>query len=116
VPVELKPGVGVKNLTVVKYFAPSAFNPDHAKLIARSDKAQGMAINMYSAWWSLVVSIVVTVAVSLVTKPKPDAELKDLVMGLTQIPDDGPCPWYQKPALWAIAVCVVLVLVNILFW
>ncbi|HUD82671.1 MAG TPA: hypothetical protein VMQ67_04180 [Candidatus Saccharimonadales bacterium] len=116
VPVELKPGVEVHSMTIVKHFAPSAFNQDHAKLIARSEKAQGMAINMYSGWWSLVISIVTTVLVSLVTKPKPESELKNLVMGLTEIPDEGPCPWYQSPKLWVTFVAVVLVAVNIIVW
>ena len=73
-------------------------------------------INMYSAWWSFVVCVLVTVVVSLFTRPKPDAELKDLVMGLTVIPDEGPCPWHQNPKLWATVVTLALVGVNILFW
>ncbi len=116
VPVVLKPGVEVSSSDVTRTFVPSAFNPAHAKIIARSEKAQGMAINMYSAWWSLVVSIVVTVAVSLVTKPKPDAELKNLVLGLTEVPDDGPCPWYHSPKFWVAVVAIVLIAVNIVFW
>ncbi len=116
VPVVLKPGVQVTSTVASTKFAPSAFNPDHARLIARSPKASGMAINMYSAWWSLVVSIVVTFLVSMVTRPKPEAELKNLVMGLTPIPDDGPCPWYESPKLWLVVVSVVLVAVNVIFW
>jgi hypothetical protein len=42
--------------------------------------------------------------------------LKDLVMGLTTLPDEGPCPWYRKPLFWATVVAVVLVAVNIIFW
>jgi solute:Na+ symporter, SSS family len=75
-----------------------------------------MAINMYSAWWSLVVCLSVTFVVSLFTKPKPEAELKNLVMGLTTLPDEGPCPWHKKPLFWAGVVMVVLVAVNIIFW
>ncbi len=116
VPVVLRAGVQLNASDVTRTFAPSAFNSNHARVIARSDKAQGMAINMYSAWWSLVVSLVVTFLVSLVTKPKPDAELKNLVMGLTTLPDDGPCPWYESPKLWVAVVAVALVAVNIIFW
>jgi hypothetical protein len=116
VPVVLKPGVQLQAVSISKKFAPSAFNAKHAKLIARSEKAKPMAINMYSAWWSFVVCVSVTFFVSLFTKPKPDAELKDLVMGLTTMPDEGPCPWYRKPILWATVVAVVLVAVNIIFW
>ncbi len=116
VAVVLRPGVSVKAQEVSRRFAPAAFNPDHTRYIARSEKAKPMAVNMYSAWWSLVVCLAVTVLVSLVTRPKPDAELKNLVMGLTVLPDEGPCPWHQNPKLWAVAVTVVLVVVNIVFW
>jgi SSS family transporter len=116
VPVVLAPGVKVNASSVTKTFAPAAFNPKHAALIARSEKAQGMAVNMYSAWWSFVVCVLVTVGVSLFTTPKSDAELKDLVMGLTRMPDEGPCPWFKQPILWAAVVMALLVAVNIVFW
>jgi SSS family solute:Na+ symporter len=116
VPVVLQPGVEVHAATVSSKFAPSAFNPQHAKLIARSEKAKPMAVNMYSAWWSFVVCVSITFLVSLFTTPKPESELKDLVMGLTTLPDQGPCPWYRKPLFWAGVVAAVLVAVNIIFW
>ncbi len=116
VPVLLRPGVEVKATTISKKFAPAAFNSDHTKVIARSAKAKPMAVNMYSAWWSFVVCVSVTFLVSLFTRAKPESELKDLVMGLTTLPDEGPCPWHKKPVFWAAAVAVVLVAVNIIFW
>jgi SSS family solute:Na+ symporter len=116
VPVILRKGVGVRAVDRVEYFAPAAFNPDHTRYVARSEKAKPMAVNMYSAFWTFLVSVVVSVGVSLFTKPKPDEELKNLVMGLTPLPDEGPCPWYQQPLLWAAVVGVVLVAINILFW
>jgi SSS family solute:Na+ symporter len=97
-------------------FDPNLLNPDHVRHIATSPLAKDMAVNMYSALWSLLVCMGVTVLVSLATKPKPDAELKDLVYGMTRIPDEGPCPWYRKPVFWAGVVTAVLILVNILFW
>ena len=75
-----------------------------------------MAVNMYSAIWTLLACLAVAIGVSLVTKPKPDAELKNLVMGLTPRPDEGPCPWYERPMLWATVVFVVLVAINVVFW
>ncbi len=116
VPVVLRPGVAVTASHVTKKFVPSALNPDHTKVIARSDKAKGMAVNMYTAFWSLLVSVIVTVGVSLLTKPKPDAELKNLVMGLTPIPDQGPHVWYTSPKLWAVIVLIILVAINVIFW
>jgi SSS family solute:Na+ symporter len=116
VPVVLKPGVKVQVNESVSRFVPAAFNPDHTKYVALSEKAQGMAVNMYSGFWSLVVCMGVTIGVSLFTKPKPEAELKNLVFGLTEIPHEGPCPWYHSPKLWAAAVLIVLVAINIIFW
>jgi SSS family solute:Na+ symporter len=116
VPVVLKPGVYVHATEVLQYFVPSAFNPEHTKFIARSEKAKPMAVNMYSAFWTFLVCLAVTIVVSLFTKPKTDAELKDLVYGLTPLPDEGPCPWYKHPVLWAAVVGIVLVAVNIIFW
>jgi solute:Na+ symporter, SSS family len=116
VPVILEPGVVLRSSVVSDRFAPAAFNPDHTRYVARSRKAKPMAVNMYSGWWSLVVCVLVTVAVSLFTRPKPEAELKNLVLGLTPRPEEGPCPWYEKPALWATAVAVVLVAINVVFW
>jgi len=116
IPLVLQPGVEVSTTMISRKFAPAAFNKQHAKLIARSEKAKPMAVNMYSAWWSFVVCVSVTFIVSLFTKPKPESELKDLVMGLTTLPDEGPCPWHRRPVFWATLVAVVLVAVNIIFW
>jgi solute:Na+ symporter, SSS family len=116
VPVVLEPGVTVRATVVSATFAPAAFNPDHTEHVARSRKAKPMAVNMYSGWWSLVVCVLVTVGVSLFTRPKPEAELENLVYGLTPRPEEGPCPWYEKPALWATVVTVVLVAINVIFW
>ena len=116
VPVVLKPGVRVSATDVTQYFNPAEFNAAHAKYIARSEKAKPMAVNMYSGFWTWVTCVVVIVGVSLFTRPKPDAELKNLVMGLTPLPDEGACPWYEHPYLWAGLVGVVLVAINIYFW
>jgi hypothetical protein len=116
VPVVLKPGVKVQVKESVSHFVPASFNKAHTKYVALSEKAQGMAVNMYSGFWSLVVCLGVTIGVSLFTKPKPEAELKDLVFGLTEIPHEGSCPWYRSPKLWAAVVLVALIAINIIFW
>jgi solute:Na+ symporter, SSS family len=116
VPIVLKPGVKVEPSFVSHYFSPAAFNPAHAVYIARSEKAKPMAVNVYSAFWTLMVSMLVTVGVSLFTKPKPDSELKNLVMGLTPLPDEGPCVWYKKPMFWAAVMIIAIIALNIIFW
>jgi len=40
---------------------------------------------MFQALWSFVVCVIVTVVVSMATKPKPDSELDGLVYGLTKV-------------------------------
>ncbi|HXX64462.1 MAG TPA: sodium:solute symporter family protein [Bacteroidota bacterium] len=97
-------------------FDPSHLNPDHVQVIALSPLAQDMAVNMYSALWSLIVCMGVTLLVSAFTKPKSSEELKDLVYGLTKLPDEGPTPWYKHPKFWAAVVCAALIAVNIIFW
>src|SRR5438034_2454247 len=44
-------------------------------IFARSPLARGLAQDMYQSLWACVTCVVVTVLVTLVTKPKPDAEL-----------------------------------------
>ena len=116
VPVIFGPGVNVQRDEVVHYFAPAEFNPDHVKWIARSEKAKPFAVNMYSGFWTLCLCLLVTVGVSLFTRPKPEAELANLVLGLTPLPRESRCPWYERPLLWASVIAIVLIVVNIIFW
>ncbi len=97
-------------------FDAAALNPEHVRYIALSPLAKDMAVNMFGGLWSLVVCVSVTVAVSLFTRPKQDHELKNLVYGLTDLPKEGPCPWYENPKLWAGVVLAALIAVNIIFW
>ena len=64
---------------------------------------------MYRALWSWIVCVVVTVVVSLMTKPKPESELIGLVYGCTEIPSEGHLPVWQRPIFWAGVVAVVFV-------
>lgn len=97
-------------------FDPVRLNPAHVEKIAFTPLAMDFAVNLYSSLWSLLFCVAVTVVVSLFTRPKPASEIQNLVMGLTRLPDEGPCPWYQKPGFWAAVVLAALVGVNILFW
>ena len=58
-------------------------DPGAVKYVALSSHAQDQAQNMFRALWCWLICVAVTVVVSLVTKPKPDAELTGLVYGLT---------------------------------
>ena len=91
---------------------------DHSALqyVAFSTQAKDMAENMFRALWSGLTCALVTIAVSLVTRPKPHGELVGLVMGLTEIPGEGHLPVYQRPVFWAAVVGAVFVALNLIFW
>jgi SSS family solute:Na+ symporter len=91
-------------------------DPTALRYVALSPNAKALAQDMYQALWSFVVCVTVTVAVSLMTKPKADVELTGLVYGLTEVPSVGDAPLYQKPVFWAVVVAVVLVILNIVMW
>lgn len=91
-------------------------NPFHAEVLATSPKAQDMAVNMFSAFWSLLLTIGTIIMVSLFSTPKPDAELSNLVYGLTPLPDSGEAAFYQKPTFWAGVVMAFLIALNLYFW
>ncbi|MFY9646506.1 MAG: sodium:solute symporter family protein [Terriglobales bacterium] len=91
-------------------------DPSALRYVALSPHAQGLAQDMFQALWSFVVCVVVTVVVSLATKPVPDSQLSGLVYGLTEIPSAGELPLFQKPLFWAAVVTVVFIALNIIFW
>ena len=81
-----------------------------------SSDAKPMAENLYRALWSWIICVVVTVVVSLVTKPVPTEQLSGLVYGVTPIPHDGAITIWQKPIFWSIVVIVVFFTLNLIFW
>jgi SSS family solute:Na+ symporter len=84
--------------------------------VALSIDAKPMAENLYRALWSWIICVVVTVVVSLMTKPVPEEQLSGLVYGVTPIPDDGSKTIWEKPIFWAIVVIVVFFILNLIFW
>ncbi len=74
-----------------------------------------MAQNFWIAIFAWSTCFVVTVVVSLLTRPRPDVELRDLVYGLTEKPHEE-AAWYQRPGPLAVVVGVILVVLNVLFW
>ena len=103
-------------LTSFALWAWVRMDPDALRHVAFSEHAKDMAENVYRAMWSLIVNVVVTVAVSLFTKPKPEHELRGLVYGLTELAPEGHFPFFRRPITWAAAVAVGFVLLNVLFW
>jgi len=75
-----------------------------------------MAQNFWIAIFAWSVCFAVTILVSLLTAPKPEADLHNLVYGLTDIPHDADLPWYKRPLPLAAIVVAALIVLNILFW
>jgi solute:Na+ symporter, SSS family len=91
-------------------------DPSALRYIALSTYAKDMAENMYRALWSWIICVVVTVVVSMATRPKSDAELRGLVYGATDIPSEAHLALYQRPIFWAVIVAWVCAVLNIIFW
>jgi solute:Na+ symporter, SSS family len=72
--------------------------------------AKPLAQQMWQALWAFVVVVVVSVLVTAVTNPRPEPELRGLVMGLTDIPNEGHLPLIKRPIFWA-GVCFAVFLV-----
>jgi solute:Na+ symporter, SSS family len=74
-----------------------------------------MAQNFYTAIVAFSVNFLVTVVVSLMTKPRPESELVGLVYSLTPKPVEHHLAWYQKPATLAWGVLALLIILNLVF-
>jgi SSS family solute:Na+ symporter len=109
-------GLFLGTLSSIGMWVSVKIDPSALAYVALSSHAKPMAQDMFQALWAFVICVVVTVAVSLVTKPKPDSELEGLVYGLTPIPSLKGIPVYQRPIFWAGIVTLVFVGLNVIFW
>ena len=75
-----------------------------------------MAQNFWGAIWAWTTCFVVTIAVSMVTRPKPAEALVGLVYGLTPQPSEDYLPWYRRPAVLGMIVLVLMAALNVVFW
>ena len=85
-------------------------------VFALSPYAKGLAQAMYQALWSCVTCVVVTVLVTLVTRPRPDEELRGLVYSLTDVPHETETSWLDRPAFWGVVALVIFAVLQVIFW
>ena len=109
-------GLLVGTVTSVGLWAWVHFYPAALRFVALSPDARDMAENMYRALWSLSITVIVTLVVSLCTSAKPDSELKGLVYGATVLPKEDPVAFYKNELFWAAIAVVVFVGLNVMFW
>jgi len=74
-----------------------------------------MAQNFWTAIFAFSVNLIVTVLVSLATKPRKEAELVGLVYSLTPKPVEEHLSWWQKPAMLGVGVLAMLIVLNLIF-
>jgi SSS family solute:Na+ symporter len=91
-------------------------DPEALHYVALSRNAKDMAENMYRALWSWLACVIITVVVSLLTKPKPEAELIGLVYGATDIPAENYVTVFHRPWFWATVVAAVFLVLQIVYW
>ena len=82
---------------------------------------EGQGASFVAAGAAFFVDIGVSIAVSLVTTPKPEHELRGLVYSLTPRADfhdeaDADLAWFQQPTKLAGIGVVLVVVLNIIFW
>jgi SSS family solute:Na+ symporter len=75
-----------------------------------------MAQNFWIAIFAWLTCFVVTMLASLATAPKPSSELRGLVYGLTEMPDQADEPWYRRPGTLAMIALAAVAVLNIIFW
>ena len=67
------------------------------------------------AWMAFFANIVITIVVSLLTKPKPAAQLQGLTYSETTFASDENKEWYLRPVPLAIIVTAACVILNLIF-
>ena len=109
-------GLAAGTASSIGMWAWVKLDPTALRYVALSPNAKDMAENMFRALWSWILCLIVTVVVSLLTKPKPESELTNLVYGCTVIPSEGNLPVWQRPIFWAGIVAAAFIALNIIFW
>jgi SSS family solute:Na+ symporter len=109
-------GLLAGSVSSVAMFVMVKMDPSKLAWIALSRNAKDMAENLYRALWSLLICVIVTVVVSLLTKPKPVEELTGLVRGCTKVPSDRALPFYLRPLYWGVGAGVVFAILQWIFW
>ena len=77
-----------------------------------------LAQTFYTAIAAFATCAVVTVLVSLATRPRPEADLRGLVYSLTPRAGstDSALRWYARPAVLAVIVLSATLVLNVIFW
>jgi SSS family solute:Na+ symporter len=75
-----------------------------------------LAQTFWTAIVAWVTCFVVTILVSLATRPRRDEDLVGLVYSVTPIPHDRALPAWKRPATLAVVVLALTLVLNVVFW
>ena len=75
-----------------------------------------MAQNFWTAIYAWTTCFVVTIVVSLFTKPHEEKDLVGLVYSLTPKPEEEHVAWYLRPAALGVVVLLGAAILNVIFW
>jgi SSS family solute:Na+ symporter len=75
-----------------------------------------MAQNFWTAIFAFWTCLLMTLLVSLATRPRDPRELVGLVYSLTERQTTSGMAWYARPATLGAAVLAVALVLNLLFW
>jgi len=103
-------------LSSVTIFLLMKFDASWVSVFAFSDKAQPLAQAMWQALWACSICVVVTVLVTMMTRPRPDDELRGLVYSLTETAHEEHASVFHKPVFWGVVALVIFVILQIIFW
>jgi SSS family solute:Na+ symporter len=74
-----------------------------------------MAQNFWTAIFAWTACFLITIAVSLLTRPRDEKELVGLVYSLTERPKEEGEPWFRRPMVLGAVVLAAAALLNIIF-
>ena len=75
-----------------------------------------MAQNFWTAIFAFTACFVITIVVSLLTRPREERELVGLVYSLTPRLVLEATPWYARPATLGVIVLALALALNLIFW
>ena len=75
-----------------------------------------MAQNFWGAIVAWTGCFVLTILISLVTKPRDEKDLVGLVYSLTPRPSSAGLAWYRRPLVLGAIVLVASIALNVYFW
>ena len=76
-----------------------------------------MAQNFWTAIYAFTACFLMTIILSILTKKlKTDGELKGLVYSLTPKQKEEGVVWYERPAILAVIIGIIAIILSILFW